>query len=686
VKIHLLPPELTHKIAAGEVIERPASILKELLENSLDAGATVLQIDLVKGGCASLRLTDNGAGMAPAEVPLAFQRHATSKLAEFDDLYRLRTFGFRGEALPSIAAVSRVELATREPAETAGTLIVMEGGRVEELRETGCPAGTAIFVSRIFANVPVRKKFLKSEATEQGACLEAITRIALAHPGVKIRVLNNGRPLWDLPATAAAGERIAMILGREAGDGLLKVSGVRENMVLAGHISRPEVSRANARGIYCYVNGRYIRDSLLSHAIMTAYRNIMAAKRYPLAVLYLTVAPEDVDVNVHPAKLEVRFRDPRAIYGLVVESLLAGLAAVSPAAAGLPPAPISSASGAPVLPAYQSRIEEALKRYTLYGGAKKTSYRAGTSTLYRSGALFGPRPGPDAGAPGHSGGTTADGQTGSPGDMRSPLGHGADYPEDAAAGGKNRTEDGPLPAPGAAGEANPAGDGRSADDRPSDPAASSFVPSYSNYPVTPAGASDRQRFLADMTYLGQTGGTYLVFTHDDDLLLVDQHAAHERILYEELRRGAGEGKAAVQPLLLPEIIALSPGNYGLLMEHREFLAATGLETEPFGGHTVAVRSLPAMLGHLNPGKLLAEFLEQLTGEGAAAPQLEKREQVLISLACRGAVKAGQLLTENEVARLCRDLDRLPFAGTCPHGRPVWIVLTGKQLAGLFKRT
>lgn len=685
MKIHLLPPELTHKIAAGEVIERPASILKELLENSLDAGATILQIDLGKGGCASLRLIDNGAGIAPAEVPLAFQRHATSKLAEFDDLYRLRTFGFRGEALPSIAAVARVELATREFTETAGTLIILENGQVEEIRETGCPAGTAIFISRIFANVPVRKKFLKSEATEQGACLEAITRIALAHPGVKIRVLTNGRPLWDLPATAAAGERIAMILGREAGAGLLQIAGVREDMSLSGHISRPEVSRANAKGIYCFVNGRYIRDSLLNHAIMTAYRNIMAAKRYPLAVLFLTVPPEDVDVNVHPAKLEVRFRDPRAIYGLVVESLLAGLAAISPAAAGLPPEPVVSASGSSALSSYENRIEEALKRYTLYGGAKKTSYRAGASTLPRSGVLFGPRPDPDAGAYKHSSGTAADDPAGSHEKGRSPAGSSADYRGDAAtAAGKDRSARGLGPAPGAAGETTPAGDAGFADYRPAGPA---DVPSDSVYPFSPAtGESSRPRRFADMTYLGQTGGTYLVFSHNDELVLVDQHAAHERILYEELRRGAGDGRAVVQPLLLPEIVALSPGNYGLLMEHRELLAAAGLEIEPFGGHTVAIRSLPAMLGHLNPGELLAEFLEQLTGAGAAGDWQDKREKVLISLACRGAVKAGQILTDSEVARLGRDLDRLPFAGTCPHGRPVWIVLTGKQLAGFFKRT
>ncbi len=655
MKIHLLPPELTHKIAAGEVIERPASILKELLENSLDAGATVLQIELVKGGCASLRVADNGAGMAPADVPLAFQRHATSKLTEFDDLYRLRTFGFRGEALPSIAAVARVELTTREPEALAGTMIVMENGRTEVLRETGCPAGTAISVSRIFENVPVRKKFLKSEATEQGACLEAVTRLALAHPGVKIRVLNNGRPLWDLPATAEGGERIAMVLGKEVGAGLLKVTGVREELSLAGWISRPEVTRANGQGIYCFVNGRYIRDALVNHAVLTACRNLIPSRRYPVAVLFLTVPAGDVDVNVHPAKLEVRFRNPRAIYGLVVESLLAALAVVAPVTTGLPATPDA--------PAYQTRMEEALKRYTLFGGTKKTSYRPGASTPHRSGLLFG-TPG---GARHRSEGET---------NIYSPI---------AAGSGEDQ------PAPASSPQSETATENKAlADKAAASTKLENFVP-HPGAPGTdrhspPAMPSPEAMSFARMTFLGQTGGTYLVFSHENSLVLVDQHAAHERILYEELRRGAGKGSMAVQPLLLPEVVALSPGHYGLLMEHRDLLREAGLEVEPFGGHTVAVRSLPALLGQLNPRQLLEEFLEQLTEEGAAGSWPERRERVLISLACRGAVKAGQPLTEGEVARLCRDLDRLPFAGTCPHGRPVWIVLTAKQLAGMFKRT
>ncbi|MFA6412954.1 MAG: DNA mismatch repair endonuclease MutL [Syntrophales bacterium] len=643
-KIHLLPEELTHKIAAGEVIERPASILKELMENALDAGATNLQIEIEKGGCASLRIIDDGEGMDPADVPLAFRSHATSKLAVFDDLYRLSTFGFRGEALPSIAAIARVELLTRQPQAIAGTRIVVENGRTQEVRETGCPVGTAIFVSRIFAAVPVRKKFLKTEATEQAACLEVITRTALSHEGVKIRVLSNGRQLWDIPAAPDKGQRLGLVLGKDTRDALLTVKGVRGDMAISGYISRPEVTRSNTKSIYCYVNGRYIRDPLLNHAIMTAYRNLMEAKRYPAAALFLDIPPEDVDVNVHPAKLEVRFRNPRELYGLIVEALLHSLARVSPdldAGQAEPQAKTAARAAAP--PVYQTRIEEALRRYTVYGGKKKLPYRDAVKET-----------------PGRSGnaGTRYD-PSGLPGQA-------------------------PFP------KAWKSGDTMSADDDSvvtGDVFAPGFKPdSDSNIATGPdPSPAAEERPLARMTYLGQTGGTYLVFSDPDGLILVDQHAAHERILYEKFRQARAGEKVIAQPLLLPEVVALSPGDYGLLMDNVDILKETGLEVEPFGGHTVVIKSLPAILGHINPQGLLQDLIGQLAGEGSTASWQDKRDKVLISLACKGAVKAGQTLSGPEVLQICQDLDRLPFAATCPHGRPVWIAITGKQLARLFKR-
>ena len=638
-KIHLLPEELTHKIAAGEVIERPASILKELMENALDAGATSLQIEIEKGGCASIRIIDDGEGMDPADVPLAFRRHATSKLAVFDDLYRLSTFGFRGEALPSIAAIARVELLTRQPQAIAGTRIVVENGHIQEVRETGCPVGTAIFVSRIFDSVPVRKKFLKTETTEQAACLEVITRTALSHEGVKIRVLSNGRQLWDIPAAPDKGQRLGLVLGKETREALLAVKGVRGNMRISGYISRPEVTRSNTKSIYCYVNGRYVRDPLLNHAIMTAYRNLMEAKRYPAAALFLEIPPEDVDINVHPAKLEVRFRNPRDLYGLIVEALLHSLAQVSldmdARQTGLSPSPAVKATAPP---AYQIRIEEALKRYTVYGGKKKLPFRDAVKET--------------------------PGRPGNPGTRSDPVGFASSWKS---------------------------GDTMSTDDV-SDVRSDAFAPGSksdgdSNIDTDPDPSPVAgERSFARMTYLGQTGGTYLVFSDPDGLILVDQHAAHERILYEQFRQtGAGE-KVIAQPLLLPEVIALSPVDYGLFMENIDIMKGTGLDVEPFGGHTVVIKSLPAILGHLNPQGLLQDLLGQLAGEGSTVSWQDKRDKVLISLACKGAVKAGQFLSKQEVSRICQDLDRLPFAATCPHGRPVWIVITGKQLARLFKRT
>jgi len=729
-KIRLLPIELTNRIAAGEVIERPASILKELMENALDAGASTLRIEIEKGGCASLRIIDDGEGMDPADVPLAFHRHATSKLAVFDDLYRLSTFGFRGEALPSIAAIARVELQTRQPQAIAGTRIVVENGQVEEIRETGCPVGTAIFVSKIFDAVPVRKKFLKTEATEQAACLEVITRTALSHADVKIHVLSNGRPLWDIPATADKGERLGLVLGKDTRETLLAIKGTRGNMSISGYISRPEVARSNTKSIYCYVNGRYVRDPLLNHAIMTAYRNLMEAKRYPAAALFLAIPPEDVDVNVHPAKLEVRFRNPRDIYGLIVEALLHSLAQVSldigAGHAGLTPTASATARAAAPPAAYQTRIEEALKRYTLYGGKKKVPYRdtkketagrrvsSGTWGFTEEGTYHGGIASASGGGkfgdtiPIHSetglcpqiSGSSSSGAP--PGTGSDPFGPPDHVPVAHDIRGMGTSLKG-VPchtrdASGLSGQAPPSEDlipsgfqkpsyGDAGKYVPGDAFAVESKPEREDEPAAvphPSPAAGERSF-ARMTYLGQTGGTYLVFSDPDGLTLVDQHAAHERILYEQFRQAGKAEKVIGQPLLLPEVVALAPADHALLMENIDIIKDTGLEVEPFGGHTVVIKSLPAILGYLNPAGLLQDLIEQLTGAGSTVSWQDKRDKVLISLACKGAVKAGQVLSEGEVARLCQDLDRLPFAATCPHGRPVWISISGKQLARLFKR-
>jgi DNA mismatch repair protein MutL len=373
-KIVLLPEALTHKIAAGEVVERPASIVKELLENALDAGATAVRIELLKGGCGMIRIIDNGEGFAQADVPKAFKRYATSKIYQFDDIYKISTFGFRGEALPSIASIARVEMTTRMNGALSGTRIVVDAGRIEEITETGCPEGTSITVTQIFDPVPVRKKFMKTETTEQGYCLDVITRTALAHPQVRMSVIANGREVLKIPATNDLSERMALILGMDFMDHLLPVQATRDNMQMRGFISRPPFTRSHGRHLYSFVNRRYIRDYLLNHAIMTAYRGMIEARRYPAAVLLIDLPPGDVDVNVHPAKLEVRFRHPRAIYGMIVETLAQALAQLpQPVEAGN--VRDATTAGDSRRPAdYGDRIEEALKRYRLSSATGKLSF------------------------------------------------------------------------------------------------------------------------------------------------------------------------------------------------------------------------------------------------------------------------------------------------------------------------
>jgi len=598
-KIHLLPLELTLKIAAGEVIERPASILKELLENALDAGATVIRVELSKGGCDGIRIEDNGRGIPREEAPLAFERFATSKIDAFDDLYGVASYGFRGEALPSIAAIARVEMVTRTKDALSGTRLIAQGGRIQEISEVGCPIGTSISVTQIFDNVPVRKKFLKSEATEQGYCLDVLHRAALANEKIKIDVLANNRQLLSIPATSRTDERVALILGQEARDHLLPISGFRDDgLRLQGFISRPEWNRSSAKHLYCFINRRYVKDPLINHAVMTAYRNVMEAKRYPVAILHLELPAGAVDVNVHPAKMEVRFLNPRDIYGLVVESALHGLS-------GVTPEPAAPGSPGPSLPAagYQARVEEALKRYHLRTGEAKLSFSS------------------------------------QPPSKPSPL---------------------PPQQPSFASmEA---------------PAAEAF-----------GGPTLEKVVFCSLSYLGQASGTYLVFAGPEGLVLLDQHAAHERILFESLRSHVATGGMISQQLLMPEIVNLTERDYEVISGYLDLFRDMGLEMEPFGDNTLIVKAIPAMLPDLDPRALIRDILDDAAGM-EHSPHLQKEKDGLMALlACRGAVKANHPLSLPEVAALCRDLDQTPFASTCPHGRPTYVPISRKELDRLFKR-
>jgi DNA mismatch repair protein MutL len=601
-KIIVLPETLTHRIAAGEVVERPASIVKELLENALDAGATEVAVELEKGGSQSIRISDNGEGIDPEDVPLAFARYATSKIGVFEDIYRVRSFGFRGEALASIASVSRVEMTTRRAASAAGTRVVIEAGEVKELSEAGCPAGTSIRVSRIFEMVPVRRKFLKGDATEQGYCLDVVTRLALAQPGVKLRVTGSGgRALMNIPAVKDPAERISLTLGQDFRGQLIPVAGERGGVKLCGFVSRPGFTRSNASQMYVYVNGRFVKDYLLNHAVMTAYRRMIEARRYPSVVLSLEVVPGDVDVNVHPAKMEVRFRDPRAIYALIAETLGAAIGAgLAPRAEGSPGISGEEQAG------YAARVEEALKRYRVPSG---------------SGKLFFSRP------------VVADREA--PATPPQPL-------------GEARTEE--------------------------------------QTPVERHVSAER-RLFSELAYVGQVAGTYLIFADAEGMLLVDQHAAHERILFEKLRRQAVEtkGGALGQRLLIPEVLSLPPRDYAFLSSSAPILEEAGIEVEPFGGDSLVVKTVPVFLSHGEARQLIIDLLTDCAEADRELPLVERREKIFTALACRGAVKANRSLTGPEVAGLCHDLDALPHAATCPHGRPLAVLISRFELEKMFRR-
>jgi DNA mismatch repair protein MutL len=592
-KIIILPETLTNRIAAGEVVERPASIVKELLENALDAGATEITVDLEKGGCQSIRVTDNGEGITREDVPLAFARYATSKIGAFEDIYRVHSFGFRGEALPSIASISRIEMVTRRASSPAGTRVIIEGGEVKELTDAGCPVGTTLIVSRIFEPVPVRRKFLKSDMTEQGYCLDVITRLALMQPMVKIRVSAGARSILNIPAVQDPAERIALTLGQDFRRQLIPVVGEISGARLQGFVSRPEFTRSSAAQMYLYVNRRFVKDYLLNHAVMTVYRRLIEARRYPAVILGLEIPPGDVDVNVHPAKMEVRFRSPREVYSLIVNTLGGAIGAgLTPQAASM----AGSAGGGSAV--YASRIEEALKRYRVSPGPEK---------LVFGGPPIGQR---EAAAP------------------RPPL---------SAEGGRES-------------------------ERPGE-----------------------RRSFSDLLYVGQAAGTYLIFAGEEGMVLVDQHAAHERVLFEQLRGQAQGEKAVGQRLLIPEVVSLPPRDIAFLTETAPILEEAGMEVEPFGGDSIVIKAVPALLSHAEARTLILDLLADCGEADRDLPLLERRETIFTALACRGAVKAKRELTGPEVTRLCRDLDAIPHALTCPHGRPLAVSISVYDLEKMFRR-
>lgn len=576
------------KIAAGEVVERPASIVKELLENAIDAQASEVVIRLEKGGCESIRLTDNGCGICAEDLPLAFKSFATSKISQFDDLYKVHTFGFRGEALSSIAAVARVEMVTRTNNALCGSRIVVEQGRVEEFGEVGSPQGSAILVTNIFDSVPVRKRFLKSEAAEQQACLEVIKQLVLPQLGLKVKVQAGAREVLYVPAVGDMAERIALLFDPELASQLLPVQASHKDVSLSGYISRPSYTRSNTKQIFFYVNNRFIKDPLLQHALMTACGNLLEPRRYPVAILLLRLPPSEVDVNVHPAKREVRFRNPRDIYGLVAEAVNSAFTKVpiSDGNQGFREATMAQGT-------YNARVEEALRRYYV-------------STVKKDDLC---------------------------------------QPDPNLSLGRKEEETTDL---------------------------------FTDAPL------QGLRF-SELNYLGSLDHTYLIFAAPAGLIVMDQHAAHERVMLETLKkRYQSLPGAKGQHLLIPEVISLKPADYSSFLEIKGMLQDLGLEAETFGIDTIVVKTLPFPFQLNDAQTLIRDLLDSyLEGEPLAAPA--RKEKILIRMACRAAMMAKDRLSPAEVKSLCQSLDETPFGTTCPHGRPIYITIGHGELERMFKR-
>ncbi|MDX1926793.1 MAG: DNA mismatch repair endonuclease MutL [Pirellulaceae bacterium] len=662
--IRQLPPSLVNKIAAGEVIERPASVVKELLENSVDAGATDIEISIESGGLDLIRISDNGCGIDADQVSLAVASHATSKLTTADDLFDVHTLGFRGEALASIAEISHLTLRTRTAESESGVELTVKGGVAEPLQPVGCPVGTTIEVRHLFFNTPVRRKFLRTPQTEAGHVTEAFTRIALAFPKVSMRLLSGSRTTFELPATDAWADRIRAFFGDEVADALIPVDSHHEQTRLTGFVTDPSVSRANVRMQYLFLNGRHIRDRSLQHALGEAYRGLLMVGRFPVCFLHLEMPAQLVDVNVHPTKLEVRFQEGGKVYSQLLQTLRHQFlttdltARVRTSHFGTPnndsvvaPQPISG-----------SRGDDRWNDYS----ARMNSLAPTTAPLEPSGpprlnlsSLAAPefRPFPET---------------------RSPLG--IAISNFAAV---NRSPSGmptELP-PGAELWSAPAANEASV--------SSEFE---SESPVEPAPTASIQHAhpqhqLPSSSHLGfQIHNRYLVTQDEHGMVLVDQHALHERILYEQLRKKTESRTLESQQLLVPEPLDLTPAEAAAALDSRELLAKIGIEIEPFGGDTILMTSYPAMLANMRPAEVLRQVLEPLMSGGKEPSARDLLDELLNMIACKAAIKAGDKLSPEEITSLLEQRYDYQDTHHCPHGRPTALYFSREQLDKMFKRT
>ncbi|MBI5436067.1 MAG: DNA mismatch repair endonuclease MutL [Nitrosomonadales bacterium] len=613
--IRLLPDLLINQIAAGEVIERPASALKELMENSLDAGATEIAVQLEGGGIKLLRVRDNGGGIAHGELPFALMRHATSKISSLDDLQRVASMGFRGEALASMAAVAQVTLTSRITESTHAWQIQAVDGTQSDAAPAAHAHGTSVELRELYFNTPARRKFLKSEATEFAYCEEAFKRIALSRPDAALSLQHNNRMVWQLPAHSLQ-QRITALLGDEFAQGAVSVDRQAANLRLYGMVSLPAYSRATRDAQFFFVNGRFVRDKVLAHALRQAYQDILHHQRHPAFVLFLELPPEQVDVNVHPAKSEVRFRDSQAIHQFIFHTLQQALGAPM-AGAETKETPEPDSSFRPLV-----RAQDKLRPESSAFNQLDSGLRRNDNTLTSQQHTM----------PLHT--------------AAQPL---AFY--DALFGNRGGAQ---LSVAGC--QAN------ESDEPPSDTG------------IPPLGFA-----------LAQLAGIYILAQNQYGMVIVDMHAAHERIVYEKLKAALDEQRIPAQPLLIPVSFAAAALDVATAEEEQATLAQLGFDLAPLSPTTLAVRAMPALLKQAHAEAAARDVLHELREYGASRALTERRNELLATLACHAAVRANQQLTLAEMNGILREMERTERSGQCNHGRPTWFQISLAELDAMFMR-
>ncbi|MDD2366458.1 MAG: DNA mismatch repair endonuclease MutL [Desulfuromonadaceae bacterium] len=593
--ISILPEILTNKIAAGEVVERPASVIKELIENALDAGATEISVEVTAGGRRRIRVTDNGSGMSREDALLSIERHATSKIKHDGDLEKIMTLGFRGEALPSIASVSRFTLSTREPDSQEGTEIVVEAGRIRDVKACGMPAGTVISVENLFYNLPVRLKFMKSPETEIGHVADVVNRMAVARPDVGFSCFSDDRELLRLQSSDLL-RRLSQVIGKQSSQHFYPiVNTVSDYVKVRGFVAGPAVVRSGTQAVYTYINGRYIRDKVVQHAVMQAYRGVIDRGRYPVVALFIELPPEEVDVNVHPTKHEVRFRRQSVVHD-AIQAEIEGVLRDSPwliknmfKSEDQPERPLNSQ-------VYRERVA-ASAQASLEMQPQKTFYPKQLEAI---------------------------------------------------------------------------------------PAVSEKVElcqfaEWSDAAMSPG-------YFSSLLIIGQFNGEYILCQSDKDLVIIDQHAASERVAYQNLKQQSDTDGVESQQLLFPETLELTFSEVAIAARYSKWLADIGFDVEPFGGATVVIKSVPRVVVDKDPVTLVRNILADIENLGTSAAFNDHLEHLLSKIACHSVIRGVHKLDQRQIKELFYRMDQTGFSASCPHGRPVSHIITLQELQKIFKRT